>query len=118
MEFNLLDPAKASIQTATALGSFVTLLVTRKYGWLYAISLFIVGQITAYYFTVPVAMRLGYGMDSYGAIGFSIGALALLVWGGIIAMAQSFMADPIAVFGRIWRTWKGEKDGDDIPPNA
>ena len=107
MDFSLFDNSKAGIQTATAVGSFVTLLITRKYGWAYALTLFVVGQVTAFYWTLPVAGAFGLSMAYYGPIGFFIGAVGMLLWGAVITLGQSLMDDPLAVAIRIWKTWRG-----------
>lgn len=107
---HLLDPEQARIATAAGFGSFVFLVVKRNLGWAFVLTLFAVGQITAYYFTIPLALWRGWSMQAYGVIGFTIGALGMLIWGAIIQFAQSLHDDPRGTLSWAWRLWKG-KDG-------
>lgn len=114
-----IDPARVNVQGATAAGSFVALLSSRKYRGLHAITLFVVGQVTAYYWTLPLAEAFHWNMNFYGPIGFSIGAVGMLIWGGIVALAQNLYDDPKGTLTWAWRTWKGNSnasDSDSIPP--
>jgi hypothetical protein len=103
----LLDQMQTAIQTAAGFGSFVYVLVTRKMGWINVLTLFLVGQITAYYVTIPLAVWRGFTPSYYGVLGFSIGALAMLIWGAVINVAQSLHDDPKGTLTGFWRLWRG-----------
>jgi len=108
MEFpHILDPTQVRIATAAGLGSFVFLMVTRRLGWFYVLTLFLVGQITAYYFTEEIATWRGWSMESYGVIGFTIGLLGMLFWGAVLTLAQSLHDDPRGTVTWLYGLWKG-----------
>lgn len=104
---HLVDPITARELIAAGLGSFVFLLVTRRLGWLSVLSLFIVGQITAYYFTMPIAAWLRYGDAALGPIGFFIGLTAMLFWGGVLTLVQKLHDDPLGTITYLLRLWRG-----------
>lgn len=110
--FHFFPPEKAGIQTATAAGSLVALLTTRKYGWLHALTLFVVGQITAFYWTLPIAEAFKWNMDFYGPIGFSIGAVGMVIWAGVVALGQNLAEDPRGTLTWAFRLWKGDPKND------
>ena len=105
---HLFPPEKAGIQTATAAGSLVALMVTRKYAWVHALTLFIVGQITAFIWTVPIAEAFRWSTDYYGPIGFLIGMIGMLIWGGVIALGQNLADDPRGTLSWAFRLWRGD----------
>lgn len=107
MIFPKIDPDQVRIATAAGFGSFVFLMVTRNLGWVFVLTLFLVGQFTAYYFTIPVAMWRGWPMTSYGVIGFTIGALGMMLWGAVIKFAQNLHDDPAGTVSWFWRLWRG-----------
>ena len=86
-------------------------MVTRKLGWFYVLTLFLVGQITAYYFAVPIAIWRGLSMDYYGVVGFIIGLLGMLFWGAVIALAQNLHDDPRGTVTWLYGLWKGRGAG-------
>jgi hypothetical protein len=111
MDFShLFTPEKAGIQTATAAGSLVALLTTRKYAWAHALTLFMVGQITAFYWTVPIAETFKWGTEYYGPVGFFIGAVGMLIWGGIIALGQNLSQDPMGTLTWAFKLWRRDKE--------
>lgn len=112
---HILDPDEARIATAAGFGSFVFLMITRNLGWLYVVTLFGVGQVTAYYFTVPIALWRGWTPSSYGVIGFTIGAFGMLLWGAVIKLAQNLHDDPRGTVSWAWRLWKGNSYGSSNP---
>jgi hypothetical protein len=105
---HLLTPDEARVATAAGLGSFVFLMLTRQMGWLHVLTLFIIGQITAYYFTMPVAVWRGWSPSSYGTIGFTIGLLGMLFWGAVLQLAQNLRDDPKEMLSWLRRLWKGD----------
>ena len=107
MDVHLIDPIAARNAIAAGFGSFMCILVTRKMGWLNVLTLFIVGQITAYYFTVPIAAWFGRAPNMYGVIGFTIGAFAMMVWGALINLIQNLHDDPQGTITWLWRLVKG-----------
>ena len=107
MDFHLLEPEQVRIATAAGLGSFVYLMVTRNLGWIYVLSLFAVGQFTAFYFTVPVAAWRGWSMATYGLLAFVIGAMGMLLWSTVIKIANNLHDDPWGTASRAWKLWRG-----------
>lgn len=105
---HLIDPEQARIATAAGFGSFVFLTLTRGLGWVYVVTLFVVGQITAFYFTMPIAEWRGWSMQTYAVIAFTIGALAMLAWEAVIKFAQTFRDDPAGTVTSVWRLWRGD----------
>jgi hypothetical protein len=113
MQFpHFLSPEEARIATAAGFGSFVFLMITRNLGWVYVLTLFVVGQITAYYFTIPVTVWFGWSMNAYGVAAFMTGAFAMLFWGAVIHLAQKLHDDPMGTLGWAWRLWRGGAGGD------
>lgn len=113
---HLLDPTQAKIATAAGLGSFVFLMTTRNLGWVFVLTLFLVGQFTAFYFTIPIAEWRGWSMQTYGVIGFTIGALGMMLWGAVIKLVQNLRDDPAGTLTWIWRLWKGGSSPEDTNP--
>lgn len=107
MFWHIIEPTQVPIQTAAGFGSFVFLMITRKMGWINVLILFAVAQITAYYFTVPIAMWRGWSPQMYGTLGFTIGAFAMVAWSAVIALATSFRDDPKGTLTWAWRLWRG-----------
>jgi hypothetical protein len=103
-----LSSETSAIATAAAAGSFVALMATKIGSWQQVIVLFVVGQLTAFYFTIPVAHWRGLDMNAYGWIGFLIGMLAMLVWGGLISLAKSLAEDPKGTLQWARELWKGK----------
>lgn len=110
MDFNIIDPVTANIQGACAAGSLVALTTQRRFAWAYALSLVVVGQVTAWYFTIPLADLFMIRMSLYVVIAFSYGALAFMIWSGVVQIGQSFMTDPVGLATRVIRAWRGGKD--------
>lgn len=104
---HLLDPDQARIATAAGLGSFVFLMVTRNLGWIFVLTLFLVGQFTAYYFTMPIAEWRGWSMAAYPTIGFTIGSLGMVAWNAVIKLGQTLSDDPMGTVTWAWRLFRG-----------
>lgn len=100
-------PEETAIAGATAAGTFVALLVRRP-GWLQMLTWFIVGQLTSYYWAIPLIMWAGWSMLYYRPAGFMFGAVGMLVWTAIFAFSQRLSEDPLGTFATLWRTWKGQ----------
>lgn len=113
---HLLDPDQARIATAAGLGSFVFLMVTRNLGWVFVITLFLVGQFSAYYFTMPFAEWRGWMPQTYGMIGFTIGALGMLIWGAVIKLAQNLRDDPSGTLTWATKLWRGGGNSQPTSP--
>jgi len=103
----LIDSMQAAIAAAAAAGSFTALLVTRKYRGLQACAYFVIGQFTAFYFTVPVADWLELSERAYGWIGFTIGVVGMLFWGAAVSLFQALVEDPKGTLSWAWSLWKG-----------
>jgi hypothetical protein len=107
--FRWLSTETSALQTAAAAGSFVALMVTKVGSWKQVVVLFVVGQLTAFYFTVPIARDwLDFDMSAYGWIGFLIGATAMLVWGGVMSLFKSLADDPKETLQWLRELWKGK----------
>ena len=98
---------QAAIAMAAAAGSFVALMVAKRTRWAEILTLFVIGQITAFYWTIFVAQRLGFGMEAYGWVGFLLGFLGMAFWGTVAKVAESFLADPKASINWALDIWKG-----------
>lgn len=110
-------PQQTSILTAAAAGSFIALLLTRKIGWLHVLTLFAVGELTAFYWTVPIALKFGL-TDWLSNVAFSLGALGMLIWGAILKVFERVHDDPTGTISWAYGLWKGRgNDGkrDDVP---
>jgi hypothetical protein len=107
--FRWLSTETSALQTAAAAGSFVALLVTKVGSWKQMLVLFVVGQLTAFYFTVPLARVTGFDMAAYGWIGFLIGATAMLVWGSVMSLFKSLAEDPKGTLQWALELWKGRR---------
>lgn len=105
--YRFFDSMQTAIATAAAAGSFTALLVTRKYRGLQALAFFVIGQLTAFYFTVPIADWLGFGDSAYGWIGFVIGVGGMLFWAGALKIFQEFTDDPRGTIKWFRALWKG-----------
>lgn len=104
---HLFSPDQTQIATATAAGSFVALLVTQRPGWLHVFTLFVVGQITALYWTEPMVAWFGWTMAAYRPFGFIFGAVGMLIWGGILSLVQQLHDDPLGTITWAWGLWRG-----------
>lgn len=107
--WHFIDPVKTPIATATGFGVFLALLVTRRFAWLHAITLFVVAEITSYYFAIPLADRMGWGMAAYAPIGCLMGIFALSFWAGLMVIIDKFKDNPLGTVGDIWRLWRGDR---------
>lgn len=103
-------PQETSIMTAAAAGSFIALLVTRKAGWLHVLTLFLVGELTAFYWSNFVVAWLGWHDDTVKNIAFTIGALGMLVWGAIMNLFQRAHDDPFGTIAKAYGLWRGKPD--------
>lgn len=108
---HLVDAEQARIATAAGFGSFVFLMVTRNLGWLYVLALFLVGQISAYYFTIPFAHWRGWSPESYPMAGFTIGLFAMAFWSTVVKLAQGAHDDPFGTATSLLRLWRGGSGG-------
>lgn len=106
--FRWLTGEQAAIATAAAAGSFVALLVTKAGSWKQILILFVVGQLTAAYWTIPIAAWLGFTMESYGWLGFLIGATAMLIWGAVMTLVKGLADDPRGTIQWAKELWKGK----------
>lgn len=101
------SPQQTSIMTAAAAGSFIALLVTRKPGWLHVLTLFLVGELTAFYWSDIIVAWLGWSPDTVKNVAFTIGALGMLVWGAIVNLFQKVHDDPTGTIDWAYGLWKG-----------
>lgn len=85
---------QSAIQAAAAFGSFAALLVTKKYQWAHVLVYFLIGQVTAFYFTTSIVDGLGWDPTNYSWVGFTIGVVGMLFWGGIIKLFENLRDDP------------------------
>lgn len=106
--YRFIDPAHAATAAAAAAGSLTALLVTRKYRGLQALTFFVIGQFTAFYFTVPLAMWFGFGDGALGWIGFTIGVVGMLFWAAVLSLVQNVVDDPKGTITWAWSLWKGK----------
>jgi len=104
---HLFSPNEAAIAVAAAAGSFATLMVGQKGGWMECSGLFLVGQMTAYYWTVPILMWLMWTEAGQRPIGFVLGACGFALWGAIVRLTGGLHDDPLGTLGRIRRIWRG-----------
>lgn len=105
--YRFIDSMHTAIATAAAAGSFTALMVTRKYAWAQALTYFVIGQATAFYFTVPISERFGLGSSAYGWIGFLLGVFGMLFWGGVLKIFLDFTEDPKGTLNWLRTLWKG-----------
>lgn len=103
---------QVGIMTAAAAGSFVALLVTRKPGWLHVLTLFFVGELTAFYWSDSVIMLLGWSQEYVKNVAFTIGAVGMLLWGGVLNLFQKVNDDPFGTISDLWGLWRGQGTND------
>ncbi len=106
---HFIDAMQASIQTASAIGSFVALLVTKKYQWAHVVVYFLIGQATAFYFTAAIVDGLGWDPKNYSWVGFTIGVVGMLFWGGAIKLFENLRDDPKGTIDWARKLWKGQE---------
>ena len=103
-----LEAAQSSVQSAAAGGSFVGMLTSRtQFSWKASASLFLVGQVLAFFIALPLATWLMMKMTYYPALGLGIGLIGFYAMGGIVAFAQNFASDPWGTLLKVWGLWKG-----------
>lgn len=107
---HFLSPDETAIAGATAAGTFVALLLRRP-GYVQMLSWFVIGQLTSFYFVVPIALYFMMAMAYYRPLGFMIGAIGMLIWSFVFSFTQKFVDDPLGTIGSVWRLWKGESGG-------
>jgi len=110
MGFHLISPDEMAILAASFWGSFVALLVKRP-DWKAMASWFIVGQLTSFYWVIPVVMWWGLDMFFYQGVGFAFGALGMIIWTIIYSLSQKLTEDPLGTIDSLWRTFRGQKGG-------
>lgn len=115
LPWHVIAPEQVPIQTAAGFGSFVFLMITRKMGWINVLVLFVVAQLTAYYFTIPIAHWRGWSSDMYGTLGFTIGVFAMVAWGALLSLATQLQEDPKGTVTWLWRLWKGRREEEPRP---
>lgn len=108
--FHLLTPAESEIALAAAAGSFIALTLDRPVGWFRCSLLFAIGQLTAYYWTLPVLAWFGAGAGWNRPIGFIFGASGMGLAGGLLRFSKGVSDDPLGFVGRAVRIWRGRDD--------
>jgi hypothetical protein len=106
---HIVDPDKAHIATATAAGSFVALLLTRRFTPLYVLNLIVIGQVSAFYFTIWIAQAFNLTPLAWPPIAFTIGLLGMYAWDALISILTKLKDDPAGMVTAVTRLWKGGK---------
>lgn len=105
-DFHLVTPEQAAIARATAAGWLVAMIVLRR-GWVEVVSWFLVGQLSSYYWVLPLAMAAGLAMGWHEPIAFGFGAGGMFVWTAIFTVGSKLSTDPLGTIQQIWRIRKG-----------
>ena len=108
MDFGFFTPTEADVAAATGAGLFVSLIVTRQFGLVTAISGLAVSQLTSFYVLIPYMMLRMWSMGWYRPAGFLTGAFGMLIWGAALALAEKLKSDPTGTVDWLWRLWKGQ----------
>jgi len=104
---HIFSPDESAIAGATAAGTFVAVLLRRP-GYIQVLTWFAVGQVTSFYFVLPIAIYLMLAMVYYRPLGFLIGAIGMLVWGAVFSFWNKVGDDPIGTIGGLWRLFRGQ----------
>lgn len=106
---HFIDPETATIIAGAAAGSLIVPMVRKlEGGWKVAAQLFVVGQISAFYATVYIAMLFGVAMAYYGGVAGLVGVVAWFFWGGVIGVFLKFREDPLGTITGWWRLIRGQ----------
>lgn len=107
---HLLTQEQAAIAWATGAGWLVAMIVLRR-PWLEIVSWFLVGQVSSFYWVVPIAMAMGWAMY-HEPIGFFWGAFGMFVWTGFAAIFTKLSTDPIGTIQTLWRLRQGQGESE------
>ena len=83
--------------------------MTKKYQWAHVLVYFLIGQVTAFYFTAAIVDGLSWEPKNYSWVGFTIGVVGMLFWGGAIKLFENLRDDPKGTLTWAKTLWEREK---------
>ena len=110
--FHLLTPDETAIAKATAIGTFVVILIRRP-PWIEIVSCFLVGQLTAYYWVVAICLYWMVSDDYYGVVAWLLGAFGQVIWSAVYQFFERLKDDPVGTVDRLWRSIRGQSGGSE-----
>ena len=99
MEPPVIDPNKVQALIAGGLGAFMSVLFQRSSNKWQIVTTLVTAEVTCYYLALPVWNFLHgwlrwFDEQWQGPVALTIGLLAIFFVGGVVKIAQEFMADP------------------------